>query len=357
MRETIDLPLHTGKAPRWLFERMSSLGGEIVEAIVIERGRDYLFSCLSSPLWFQSLGCLLGFDWHSSGLTTTLCAALKEGLKNKKDIGIYICGGKGKTSRKTPQQIEEICSKKGINPEDLINFSRLTAKIDNNCLQDGFNLYHHCFIFSPNKDWLVIQQGMSNNNEGFSRRYHWYSKDFKSFISQPHSGIISSSHFFTLNLVDAGIEKTQDLITELAQREPTKNIKEFNSLANKSFKLPSRHKILIEDINPKFLEKIFLKTYERKPKNFLSLINEPGVGQKTLRALALVAELIYGSKNSFSDPARFSFAHGGKDGYPYPVDKTDYDETITILKKCIHKARILYTDKVKIFKKLHQFYS
>ncbi|MCM8819809.1 MAG: DUF763 domain-containing protein [Candidatus Omnitrophica bacterium] len=352
----IELPLHTGKAPRWLFEKMVLLSRYISEAILIEFGRDFFLKRLASPLWFQAFGCVLGFDWHSSGLTTTTCAALKEAFSNLGEYKVFICGGKGKTSRKTPSQIEEIGQKLGKDLNSLIYASRLVAKVDNNALQDGFDLYHHTFIFTEDLKWTVVQQGMSSDNLGWARRYHWHSEELQSFIKKPHTGISSDKFFLTLNLVDDNIEKSQDFIVQLSSRKKEENIKDFLLLQNSINKLPKRHRVLIKDINPKFLDKIFLTTYERKPSDFENLLSLEGVGKKTLRALALISELIYGTNLSYSDPARYSFAHGGKDGHPYKINLIMYQRTIDVLKNAIQRAKIERSDKIKALKRLYKFY-
>jgi hypothetical protein len=359
MRKTgqLDLPLHTGRAPRWLFERMVKLARCISEAILIEEGREYLLRQLSQPLWFQSLGCVLGFDWHSSGLTTTVCAAFKEAFRDLDDYGLHFCGGKGATSRKTPKEIELIAEKLSSDPQDLIYASKICAKVDNNALQDGFSLYQHTFIFTDDHKWAVIQQGMSDDQGGWARRYHWHCEGLESFVREPHKAIVSDKNFLTLNLVDAEIDKARSMITELTRRSPDANLKDIALIQDEVDKLPSRHQVLVSDIHPRFLDKIFLKTYEKKPDDFQSLLSLEGVGAKTLRALALVSELIYATPISFRDPARFSFAHGGKDGHPYKITLPHYDATINLLEKMIKKAKkIEHTDKVKALRRLHAFY-
>jgi hypothetical protein len=336
---------------------MVSLARSISEAILIEFGRDYFLKQISNPLWFQSFGCVLGFDWHSSGLTTTVCGALKEAFGDLADSGVYFCGGKGKTSRKTPSEIENIAQHLSCDPQDLIYASRITAKVDNNALQDGFSLYQHTFIFTCDNKWAVIQQGMSNDEGGWARRYHWHCGNLKSFINEPHTGIASDKSFLTLNLIDKDSTALQDLMAELASRRPEDNLKDVTSLKNNSHKLPSRHKVLLEDVNHKFLDKIFLKTYENPPVDFEALLSREGVGAKTLRALALISDLIYGKAVSFSDPARYSFAHGGKDGYPYRIHLDHYDVTVNMLERMINKAKIEHTDKIKALRRLHCFYN
>jgi hypothetical protein len=352
----LDLPLHYGKMPKWLFEKMKVLAREISEIIIIEFGKDYLLERLADPHWFQSFGCVLGFDWHSSGLTTTVCGALKEAFRDLRDYGIYVCGGKGTTSRKTPQEIEEIGNRLGRNSKDLIYASKIVAKVDNNALQDGFNLYHHSFIFTNEFSWVVIQQGMSQIGN-WARRYHWYSKDVNSFVREPHKGIVSDTYFLTLNMVDNQKDKLRSLVSEISQRKPEKNLKELLSLKDGIEKLPQRHRIFLNDINPKYLGKIFLKTYQERPSDFESLLCLEGVGAKTIRALALICDLIYGESISFRDPARFSFAHGGKDGHPYKIRSKDYQNSIQILNRIISKAKIEHSDKIKVLRRLHKFYS
>lgn len=335
---------------------MKLLARSVSEIIIIEFGKDYFLKRLSNPFWFQAFGCVLGFDWHSSGLTTTVCGALKEAFRDLKDSGIYVCGGKGATSRKTPQEIESIAYNLAKAPQSLIYASKMVAKVDNNALQDTFILYHHTFIFTKQFNWIVIQQGMSDIGK-WARRYHWSSENFNSFVEDPHEGIVSDKSFLTLNMVDKGKEKSRDLIGQLSQRKPEDNFNDLISLKKEIQSLPSRHRVLLEDINPKYLHKIFLKTYENKPENFERLLSLANVGGKTLRALALISDLIYGESLSFRDPARFSFAHGGKDGYPYHVNLTEYQRTVDILNKAVNKAKIGCTDKVRALKRLHTFYS
>ena len=333
------LPLHGGKAPVWLFQRMVRLGREIVRLIVEDHGPEEILKRISDPYWFQSLGCVLGFDWHSSGVTTTVCGALKEGLRGlEKDLGLVIAGGKGATSRKTPSEIIAAGEKFPLctSPEEFVHLSRLTAKIDNNAIQDGFQLYHHNFFFTFGGSWAVVQQGM---NARFARRYHWYSGKVESLTVDPHSAICSQLHLEeALNLVDSKSLPAQQLITELSHETPEKLTKEMRKLQTLS--LPSHHEIQIKDLHPESIEKILLKTYEASARDFQTLLAMPGVGAKTLRALALIAEITYGTPASWKDPAQFSFAHGGKDGHPYPVDRSVYDQTIAILRRTVERARV-----------------
>ncbi|MBN2120723.1 MAG: DUF763 domain-containing protein [Candidatus Omnitrophica bacterium] len=352
-RSSLDLPLHTGKCPAWLFAKMQKLSGLISEAIIIEQGPDAFLEKLSSAFWFQAFGCVLGFDWHSSGLTTTVCGALKEAFRDLTSYGIYVCGGKGRTSRKTPHEIEVIAQRKGFNPENLVYASRMSAKVDNSCLQDGFQLYHHSFIFTKAGKWAVVQQGMSEKG-AWARRYHWFSSTLESFVSEPHNDIVSDKNLATLNMVDAGIPETRKICAGLAAKNPQDTLRFINTI--KPDKLPLRHKILASDLNSRYLKKIFLTTYQKKPRDFEELVSIEGVGPKTIRALALTSELVYGAPLSFKDPARFSFAHGGKDGYPYKISQSHYQKTIDVLEKAVKKAKIERTDKIRALKRLFSFY-
>ncbi len=345
----INLPLHGGKAPAWLFSRMKKLARCIAICIIEEEGPRGFLQKISSPLWFQSLGCVLGFDWHSSGLTTVSCAAIKEGLKEGEDeLGVFIAGGKGIYSRKTPSEIEAKGARIDTPYESLIYASRISAKVDSSAVQDGYQIYQHMFFFTQKGDWAVIQQGM-NPLSRYARRYHWLSGNID-FVCEPHSGIISPKiEENVLNLVSRKAINAREKITELANEHPDKTQRELITL-------PKRHPIITEDINPTKLYKIFISAYERAPQNFEELLAIKGVGPKTLRALALISELLYGTPLDFKDPARFSYAHGGKDGYPYPVDRTCYDNTISILDRAIRSARLNRKEELLTLKRLYRFY-
>jgi hypothetical protein len=347
-----NLPLHFGKAPSWLFGRMTRLSRQISVVIVEEYGPDEFLNKLSDPFWFQAFGCVLGFDWHSSGLTTTVCGALKEGLKDiSKDTGIFVCGGKGATSRRTPLEIEEIASKRLINTDakNLIYSSRLSAKVDSVALQDGYQLYHHSFIFTKKGNWAVIQQGM-NSATRWARRYHWLGTEVSDFVCEPHKAICCDHKTEVLNMVARESSDCRDMSALLSKEKPEKVIKEFKKV--KELSLPSHHSVSFSDIRPQNLEKILLRTYERRPDNFEKLIGIEGVGPKTIRALSLISELIYGKPASYRDPVRFSFAHGGKDGHPYPVDRKEYDMSIRILKDAVNKAKIGRSEKLEALKRI-----
>jgi hypothetical protein len=344
------LPLHGGKAPRYLFERMVPLSREIVIFVAREFGREEVLRRLSDPYWFQAFGCVLGFDWHSSGLTTTVCGALKEGLRDVgAELGIFVAGGKGATSRKTPAEITATCERLGRDPEPLVYASRISAKVDNSAVQDGYQLYHHSFVFTDKGQWCIVQQGMSDATS-MARRYHWLSDNVRDYVNEPHAAICCDTVAPTLNLVAAQSADVRSASALLAGEKPEVTLDALGHLP--SLEMPRRHEVSTGDINPQYLAKVLLRTYERAPADFESLLSIEGVGAKTLRALALTSELIYGARASHDDPARFSFAHGGKDGTPYPVDRQTYDKTIDVMRQALNGARIDRNEKVHAFRRL-----
>ncbi|MFH1783528.1 MAG: DUF763 domain-containing protein [bacterium] len=352
-----NLPLHFGKAPRWLFSRMTKLARQIAIIIVEEHGPEEFIRKMSDPFWFQSFGCVLGFDWHSSGITTTVCGAVKEGLKGlEKDIGIFVAGGKGGTSRKTPSEIEEFANRIPIktDPQSLIYASKMSAKVDNTALQDGYQLYHHNFIFTKSGLWTVVQQGMNTDNR-WARRYHWLSTDFNDFVCEPHSAICCDYKSIAFNMVAKESTKARSVAAEVSREKPVKVLKQIQSL--RTLTMPAKHQIFFRDLRTESLGKVLLKTYEQQPSNFEELLGIYGVGPKTVRALSLIADLIYGARVSFKDPVKYSFAHGGKDGYPYPVDRVNYDTSINILRKAISAAKLGNSDKLDALKRLTKFES
>ncbi len=358
---TVTLPLHGGKAPGWLFSRMTRLSREILELMVSEYGPRTVLERVSDPLWFQALGCVLGFDWHSSGVTTTVCGALKESIKGiEKDFGLYIAGGKGATSRKTPSEIEKVQEEKGIDLKHLVYSSKMSAKVDSNALQDGYQLYHHCFFFTDDgKHWAVVQQGMNDSNR-MARRYHWLSTMVNDFVCEPHSAICCDRVDPVLNLVAEESKDSRKTISELSGENPGKVLSDLDrvlSINQKDMTYPSRHHIVMSDLGKTRLKKILFSTYERKPENFEKLLEMQGVGPKTIRSLALISELIYGVKYSVKDPVKYSFAHGGKDGIPYPVDRKNYDSSIEILHRAVRDSKMERTDKIKALKRLSVFYN
>lgn len=342
------LPLHGGKVPKWLFSKMKELSRALMEVILIEYPREKILENLSNPFWFQSLGCVLGFDWHSSGVTTTTMGALKEAFKNL-DAGIYICGGKGKTSLKTPEEISEIGEKTGVNAEPLIYASRITAKVDNTAIQDGYSIYHHTIIFINSGEWCVVQQGLNDEN-GMARRYHWLSRDVVDFVNEPHKGIISEGFTKPLNMVAKESLDSRKVSAEIAREYPERTMKELKKI--KELTLPKRHAIISSDINVDKLVKPLKLAFDRQPEDFEILLGIKGIGPATIRALALIGELLYGKSPSFDDPARYSFAHGGKDGIPYPVDKKNYERSIDFLKKAVSRAKIGDKDKLRALRRL-----
>ncbi len=339
-----NLPLHYGKAPRWLFERMVKLAREISIVIVSDYGPDEMLRRLSNPYWFQALGCVLGFDWHSSGVTTTLCGALKDGIKGiEKELGLFVAGGKGKTSPKTPSEIEAWGNIISLDPSPLVYASRMSAKVDSCAIQDGYQLYHHVFVFTKKGNWTVVQQGMNETNR-FARRYHWLSEKVTDFVNEPHSAILAEAFGKALNLVAKESTKARDTIAEIShQQKPEQTISELKKI--QTLEMPERHYLTNRDLHPDSLSKIILSTYERQPQNFEQLLGLPGVGPKTIRALTLISELIYDVAPSYRDPARYSFAHGGKDGIPYPVDRETYDQSIELLHRAVNKSKISLNEK------------
>jgi hypothetical protein len=347
------LPLHYGKAPPWLFQRMKGLAKEITLFVIDAYGVEEMLSRLSDPYWFQAFGCVLGFDWHSSGVTTTVCGAMKEGMKGmEKELGFFIAGGKGRTSRKTPQEIEEICDQRSIDGVPLIYASRMSAKVDSAAVQDGYQIYHHTFFFTQTGEWAVIQQGM-NEETRYARRYHWFSQGVKDFVCEPHWAVCCDQRKEGLNLVALESNQSRQAITELSHEKP-----EFLVTTGKratELYLPQEHPIPLEEIRLERLEKIFIQIYDRSPENFEQLLGLQGVGPKCLRALSLISELICGAKPSFKDPTRYSFAHGGKDGHPYPVDRKVYDKTIEVLKSAVEKSRVGDREKMEAIQRLRHF--
>jgi len=347
------LPLHYGKAPSWLFQRMKALSREIILFIIDAYGTEEVLLRLSDPFWFQAFGCVLGFDWHSSGVTTTVCGAMKEGLKGmERELGLYIAGGKGRVSRKTPLEIEEVCDQTSIDGTPLIYASRMSAKVDSAAVQDGYQIYHHAFFFTKGGSWAVVQQGM-NEKTRYARRYHWLSEAIKDFVCEPHWAVCCDQRNGGLNLVASESENSRQSITKLSHEKPEFLITEGRKV-NELY-LAKEHSIPMEEIHLERLEKIFIQIYDHSPKNFQELLGIQGVGPKSLRALSLVSELVHGVKPSFRDPAQFSFAHGGKDGHPYPVDRNAYDKTIEVLKHAIEKARLGDREKVDAIRRLRRF--
>lgn len=356
---TASLPLHPGKCPPWLFKRMRPMAGAITEAIVLEWGQDEFLRRVSDPLWFQAFGCVLGFDWHSSGLTTTVCGAMKEGIKAA-DTGIGIAGGKGRTSRKAPKeitQLSETFSLSTAKSETLVYSSRMSAKVDNTAVQDGYQLYHHLFIMTEKGKWAVIQQGLNQDNR-YARRYHWLSEGIVSFVEEPHKAVCCDQKTpNTLNMVSRESKESRKASVDMVKEGDFRNFRS-NTLMDflkpggakgEHLHMPRTHFIL--DMDRRNMETL-RRAYEVQPSTYEELLSVPGMGPKTVRALALVSGLVYGTKPSWKDPVKYSFSHGGKDGIPYPVDRETYDRSISILRNGIEEAKIGKDDKLRAVKRL-----
>ena len=342
-----DLPLHGGRVPRWLSERMAKLGGAIIEVIAMDYGRSEVITRMSDPAWFQSLGCVLGMDWHSSGITTSVMGALKSALNPMaNDLGIYVCGGRGKYSRKTPDELLAIAEKTGLNGTELVRSSRLSAKVDNTAIQDGFQIYLHSFVVTKDGEWAVIQQGM-NEQSGYARRYHWHSSHLKSFVETPHAFVYGRNQGSILNLTAKDASPTKSGILDITEERPEKMLAEIKKIF-----MPRHHEVRNKDVDLKRLGSVLSLANDLPVKNFEELLLVEGLGPRTLQSLTLVSEVIHGTPSRFSDPARYSFAHGGKDGHPFPVPTKTYDETIDTLRKAINKAKLGNSDKVKAIQAL-----
>ena len=347
--------MHGGRAPAWLFQRMTQLAREITVFMASEFGTAEILRRLSDPHWFQAFACVLGFDWHSSGVTTTATGALKEGVRGLEDeLGLYVAGGKGATSRRTPAEIVRACERLGRDPEALVRASKVSAKVDNTAVQSGHQLYHHSFVFTADGSWAVIQQGMSDETKT-ARRFHWLSERVESFVEEPHAAVCDDRRGDVLvNFVASESADARAATVELARSEPAVALGAIERAAE--LVMPRRHELRLVDVNPAYLDRILLKTYAAAPRDFEALLGVQGVGPKTLRALALVAELVYGTKASTRDPARYAFAHGGKDGTPFPVDRPTYDRTIEVLEKAVNSARgVDRSERVKAFRRLARY--
>jgi hypothetical protein len=358
---------------------MVNLGREMARVLVEQFGPDEFIRRIADPVWFQSFGTVLAFDWNASGLTTILTAALKEAIRGReKELGVFICGGKGKTSRKTPDEITNWGNKlalTGSSVNNLIYNSRMSAKVDNSLIQDGYQIYHHSFFFSRSGNWAVVQQGMNPANVS-ARRYHWFSEDINDLVCEPHTAIVAAAKRRpSLNLTARNSEKTRALSVEFVSgryhslmkdieivRKHSSHLSRMVSLRHRGEQLTllkledtefKVHPVVCEDFSQsKYLEKILYELCERKPENYERLLAAKGVGPKTIRALALVGEVIYGAEPSYEDPARYSFAHGGKDGTPYAVDRTAYDETIATLQQAVRTGRISPYEKDRAIRRI-----
>ena len=344
---TADLPLHYGKVPIWLAERMSTLGLAIIESIILEYGKAEVLRRLSDPFWFQSMGAVMGMDWHSSGITTSVMGALKRSVNlRSRDLGLYICGGKGKSSLMAPSELLAVAERTGLDGAQLVRSSRLSAKVDNTAIQDGFQLYMHSFIVSDDGDWTVVQQGMRHGSST-ARRYHWHSAGLHSFVENPHTSIYGEGLGDIINLADKHASGARTSIMEMTIESPERMIREVKKLV-----MPGHHDVRTKDVDMKRLGAMLWVAHEQGPKIFEDLLLLTGMGPRTLQSLALVSEVIYGAPARFTDPARFSLAHGGKDGHPFPVPLRVYDDTIQVLRKAVDSAKIGQSEKIDAVRRL-----
>ena len=345
-----DLPLHGGRVPAWLASRMSTLGTAIVESVLLHYGRPALLSRLSDPFWFQALGSVMGMDWHSSGITTSVMGALKRGLNPRAhELGVYICGGRGKQSRETPGELRAIAERINLDGDALVRTSRLTARVDNNAVADGFQIYLHSFVLTRDGDWAVVQQGM-NEASRLARRYHWHSAAMRDFTSEPHTAIVGEHAGTIMNLVDREARPAQDALLAITHEDPARTLGDIRRLT-----MPRHHDVRAKDVNEKRLGAVLALAHERDLRDFASFLLLEQLGPRTLQSLALVAEVVHGTPTRFDDPARFAFAHGGKDGHPFPVPLKVYDESIAVLRRALDSARLGDTDKLGGFKRLDAF--
>lgn len=345
-----DLPLHGGRVPQWLAERMTKLGAAITEVIVHDYGTSAFLSRLSNPFWFQAFGSVMGMDWHSSGITTSVMGALKRGLASRADeLGIYFCGGRGRFSRNTPQELRSIAERRGFDGEALVRTSRLTARIDNNAIADGFQIYLHSFVVTSNGEWAVVQQGL-NDRSGMARRYHWHSASVRDLVAEPHTGIVGENQGEIMNLVDGKAKPAQMALLDIAHENPLTILNEARHL-----RMPRHHEVREKNIDLKRLGAVLAVAYERDLHDFADLLLLEKLGPRTLQSLALVAEVVHGAPIRFSDPARFSFAHGGKDRHPFPVPLKTYDESLDFLRRSLEAARVGDDEKLDGFRRLDRF--
>lgn len=360
-----DLPLHGGRVPQWLGQRMTRLGALITEAVVHHYGRDEFLRRMAHPFWFQSFGAVMGMDWHSSGITTSVIGALKRGLTPlSAELGIHVCGGRGQHSRKTPDELTAIGDRVGIDGASLATTSRLVAKVDSAAVQDGFDLYLHGFFVTDDGKWVVVQQGM-NGDRRQARRYHWLSEGLESFLDSPHAAIEGREQGRIVNLADRRADaRRMSQLDILARLGPDRIVGELVSLERREkpgdvsqpmlphLVMPAHHDVREKDVNMKRLHGTLAAAADRGPADFQQLLLTPGVGARTVKALAMVAEVVHGAPCRFSDPARFSLAHGGKDRHPFPVPLKVYDETIRVMKSAVSKGRLGREEELQALKRL-----
>lgn len=347
------LPLHNGRVPRWLAERMATLGAAITEVVILDEGARGFLRKLSDPFWFQAFGAVLGMDWHSSGITTSVMGALKRGLAPRADeLGLFLCGGRGKHSRKTPQELTEVAERTGLDGDDLVRASRLVAKVDSVAVQDGFSLYLHSFVVTRDGDWVVVQQGM-NGEKRQARRYHWRSEAIDSFVDEPHDAVVGPNQGQIVNLTDHRASLARDATVDLTSRPPESVADDVARIAaERHVQMPSHHDVRPTDLFLRRLHAVLATAKDNDVRGFEDLLLTRGLGARTMQALALVAEVAHGTPSRFDDPARFAFAHGGKDGHPHPVPLLVYDRTIETLRSALDQARVGRTEKLHAFKRL-----
>jgi uncharacterized protein len=342
-----DLPLHGGRVPAWLATRMTTLGTAIAENIIVHYGQSAFLSRLSDPFWFQAFGAVMGMDWHSSGITTSVMGALKRGLNPRaSELGLYICGGRGRHSRNTPAELRQVAEAHSLDGQALVRASRLTARIDNNAVDDGFQIYLHAFVLTTGGEWAVVQQGM-NEQSHLARRYHWHSPTVRDFVADPHTAIVGQSQGTIRNLVDRRASPAQDALLAISREDPAKTLTEVRRL-----EMPAHHDVRRADVNAKRLGAVLALAHERELRDFASFLLLEQLGPRTLQSLALVAEVVHGAPTRFDDPARFAFAHGGKDGHPFPVPLTVYDDSIGVLRRALERARVGHSEKLDGMKRL-----
>ncbi|MBN2671871.1 MAG: DUF763 domain-containing protein, partial [Deltaproteobacteria bacterium] len=345
--------MHYGKVPVWLHQRMALLGGALCEAVILNEGQNGLLRRLSDPFWFQSFGAVLGMDWHSSGITTSVMGALKKGLRNRQqELGIYICGGRGKHSRKTPEELREVAKHIGLNGDRLVRASKLTAKVDNVAVQDGYALYLHSFIVTNKGDWVVIQQGM-NDKSRQTRRYHWRSESIRSFVEEPHDAVVGYNSGKIINFTDRRSRNARKASVEMTSEPAETIVTELKKiLSSRHLQMPMHHEVKPTDVFLRRLHAVLQLSRESQTNNYEELLLTSGLGPITMQAMALVAEVAYGAPSRFDDPARFAFAHGGKDGHPHPVPLHVYDKTIQNLRSTLQDAKLGEHQKIDAFKRL-----
>ena len=345
-----DLPLHGGRVPAWLADRMVTLGTAIAEMVIHHHGRAGWLARLSDPFWFQALGSVMGMDWHSSGITTSVMGALKKGLNPRAhELGVYVCGGRGKHSRRTPDELRDVSDRTGLDAHALVRASRLTARVDNNAVADGFQIYLHSFVVTADGEWAVVQQGM-NETSGLARRYHWHSPAVADFTVEPHAAIVGAPAGTIRNLVDRRAIPAQQALLAIAADDPARTL-----AAVRRLEMPRRHDVRAADVSERRLGAVLALAHERGLADFASFLLLEQLGPRTLQSLALVAEVVHGTPTRFDDPARFSFAHGGKDGHPFPVPLHVYDESIAVLRRALDAAKVGHTDKLDGLRRLDTF--